>query len=192
MVYQDARYGNSDIFAYNIVTGVERRITTNTADQGWPRISGNLIAWQDYRNGNRDIYGYDLSTSQEFVIANEASDETLIGVDDGYVAFTRPYYTIPANEISGYRTLRNLWLYNRVPRAARTSHGSRPIPATVPCTPSTRPLISAANGCFGGSSCRSGLSVRAGCRRIFACGAWRWCRYGTGPGDEWWRHRRCR
>jgi beta propeller repeat protein len=33
-------------------TPQEKQITTNTANQINPAISGNRIVWQDYRNGN--------------------------------------------------------------------------------------------------------------------------------------------
>jgi len=114
IVWDESRYGNSDIFAYNIATNTELQITSNPAQQGNPRISGNLIAWEDLRNGGTsqlDIYGYDLNTGKEFVISSDSSHELLIGVDNGKVAFGRLYYEI--TEPSSHDTkLYNLWLYD--------------------------------------------------------------------------------
>lgn len=57
------------------VGGTETPITTETADQGWPVISGDTIVWNDARNGQVDIYMYDLSTKTETRITTGAADE---------------------------------------------------------------------------------------------------------------------
>jgi beta propeller repeat protein len=43
----------------------EIRITTDSANQGNPDISGDKIVYIDFRNGNNDIYMYDLGTASE-------------------------------------------------------------------------------------------------------------------------------
>lgn len=44
-------------------------ICTNSASQGSPAISGNIVVWRDGRNeGFESIYGYNLDTKTEFVI----------------------------------------------------------------------------------------------------------------------------
>lgn len=96
IVYKDHRNGNSDVFAYQISSDNETRITTNTDVQTYPRIHGNLIVWNDWRNddgsrSNCDIYGYDLNLQQEFIVSNQPSMEELIGVDGKRIAFTRRY-----------------------------------------------------------------------------------------------------
>ncbi|MDO8436355.1 MAG: hypothetical protein Q7S82_03155, partial [bacterium] len=65
IVWDDHRNGNSDIYMYNLATGIESRITTNPASQFYPNIHGNYIVWLDSRNGGYDVYGYDLSTGTE-------------------------------------------------------------------------------------------------------------------------------
>ena len=100
IVYKDRRNDNSDIYAYQISSGKEFRITTDPAAQEQPFISGNLIVWEDKRNWDGetkteyqgvDIYGYDLSTKQEFVVSADQMSEDLIGVDGDLVIFTRVY-----------------------------------------------------------------------------------------------------
>jgi len=97
VVWSENRYGNNDIFAYNVATAEERQITTDPAHQQKPRISGDLIVWEDWRNDdgswtNGDIYGFDLATQQEFPISTEIGGfEPLVGVDGNLVAFTRQY-----------------------------------------------------------------------------------------------------
>ena len=49
---------------------IEKRITTNAAEQYAPVIDGNKVAWEDNRNGNLDIYIYDHSTKKEISSLN--------------------------------------------------------------------------------------------------------------------------
>ncbi|MBN1670148.1 MAG: Ig-like domain-containing protein [Kiritimatiellae bacterium] len=90
---------SGDIFAYDMKKEIEFPICTNEHVQSAPRIDGNIIAWMDRRNWDgqgdvkRDIYAYDLSTSQEFAVVTHSSDEGLLGVDDGKIAFTRHDFT---------------------------------------------------------------------------------------------------
>jgi beta propeller repeat protein len=76
IVYCDDRNDNYDIYLYNIATGVEQRITTDSALQCNPAISGTLIVWQDHRNGNADIYAYDLTTGIETQITTDPTYQT--------------------------------------------------------------------------------------------------------------------
>jgi beta propeller repeat protein len=57
------------------VPTTEKRITTNTAQQDLPVISGNGIVWQDMRNGNWDIYMYDLFTGKEKRITTNTANQ---------------------------------------------------------------------------------------------------------------------
>lgn len=70
VVWQDYRNDNTDIYLYDLETGVERPICTNLSGQYIPEILGNMIVWVDDRHdefstGNDDIYLYDLETSTE-------------------------------------------------------------------------------------------------------------------------------
>ena len=50
---------------FDLSTNTEKQITTNTADQFDPSISGNRIVYYDGRNGNSNIYMYDISINAE-------------------------------------------------------------------------------------------------------------------------------
>ncbi len=61
-----------DIYAYNISTNTQTRITTNES-AFYPAIYEDRIVWVDWRNGVDNIYMYDLSTSKETQITNSES-----------------------------------------------------------------------------------------------------------------------
>jgi beta propeller repeat protein len=67
IVYWDTKSGNADIYMYNITSGTESQITTNSSGQTEPAIYDNKIVWSDNRNGtdNWDIYMYDITTGTE-------------------------------------------------------------------------------------------------------------------------------
>ncbi|MBI4837631.1 MAG: fibronectin type III domain-containing protein [Nitrospirae bacterium] len=77
VVWEDYRNGDSDIYMYDISTGVETRVISDSSDQYAPSISGDRIVWTDYRNGNSDIYMYDISTGVETQITRDAADQWL-------------------------------------------------------------------------------------------------------------------
>lgn len=56
VVYSDDRYGDSDVFYYDISEGQEHPIERNPSAQFSPDIFGNTIVWVDKRNGNSDLY----------------------------------------------------------------------------------------------------------------------------------------
>lgn len=76
VVWQDDRYGNWDIFMFDLTTGIETRITDEPSYQVEPKIYGDIIVWKDLRNNegalkdfpvdyNSDIYLYNITTGQE-------------------------------------------------------------------------------------------------------------------------------
>lgn len=56
VVYQDNRHGHWDIYARNLFTGMEQRLTTHKSDQINPAISGDWVVWQDDRQGDWQIF----------------------------------------------------------------------------------------------------------------------------------------
>jgi beta propeller repeat protein len=90
IVWLDDRHGTGelypypppfDIYAYNLTTGQEKRLTSTTSAEGYDRlaIDDNLVVWADSRHAdpeivthgqnkpdyNNEIYLYDLTTGQE-------------------------------------------------------------------------------------------------------------------------------
>ena len=58
-VLADSKIENSNIYLYNIDTGVESRVTNDNSTHSRPAISanyGNYVVYMDNRNGNWDIY----------------------------------------------------------------------------------------------------------------------------------------
>ncbi|MDO8964011.1 MAG: hypothetical protein Q7W30_05885 [Coriobacteriia bacterium] len=78
VVYSDTRLGNTDIYCYDLSTGVETRITDESAAQYSPAISGTTIVWEDRRDWGTDsrIYAYDLVTKTEKLISKSPSAAT--------------------------------------------------------------------------------------------------------------------
>jgi len=57
------------------LAGGETLVTPNSADQNYPSIWGNIIAWHDSRNGNADIYAYNISSAQESRITTDTANQ---------------------------------------------------------------------------------------------------------------------
>ena len=56
VVWEDNRGGDRDVYAYDLSTNQEWRVTSSLSNQIWPRIDGDIITWIDFRNGNEDVY----------------------------------------------------------------------------------------------------------------------------------------
>jgi beta propeller repeat protein len=78
IVWMDYRNGNADIYMYDLSTSTETQITTNSRDQGFPDIYGDVIVWQDNRNSptpldpdteTEDIYMYNIVTGIESAVS---------------------------------------------------------------------------------------------------------------------------
>jgi len=103
VVWRDFRNGisdpwavgaNWDIYCYDLSTSQEFPICTNTADQGPPAISANIVVWEDGRNGDgsgdfsgSDIYGYDLATGREFPICTAVNGQASPAISDNIIVW---------------------------------------------------------------------------------------------------------
>ena len=96
-----------DIYALDLKTNIETRITANTSVEGYGNlaISGNLIAWSDMRhtdasittrpsniaNYNNEIYVYDLETKQERRVTNSPLNDYNPAIDGNRVVWLRQF-----------------------------------------------------------------------------------------------------
>ncbi|MBE7419209.1 MAG: hypothetical protein HS128_16000, partial [Ideonella sp.] len=76
MVYVDDRYGDPDVFALDLETGLERPVVTKFGAQERPDILGTVVAWEDCRDcvsgaevpgreAQRQVYSRDLASGDE-------------------------------------------------------------------------------------------------------------------------------
>jgi beta propeller repeat protein len=77
IAYEDDRFGNVDIFLYDISTGLEKRLTNQPCDHYWPKIYGDRVVWWDNRSGfnNFDVFMYNVTTGVETRITNESHNQ---------------------------------------------------------------------------------------------------------------------
>lgn len=68
IVYMDERNGNLDIYLFNLSSGKEKPLVTESHHQSYPDIYEDKVVYADMRNGNSDIYLYNLSTGVETAI----------------------------------------------------------------------------------------------------------------------------
>jgi beta propeller repeat protein len=130
IVWVDSRYGNKDIFLYDLVSNKESLIagfseipSPHPTDpskfiwpqQDYPKIYGNLVVYEDNRDGNNEIYGYNLSLDSDFDgipnyldLDREISDSG-IRITNNSVADYRP--SIYKNNIA-YTRSHNIYVYN--------------------------------------------------------------------------------
>lgn len=71
VVWQDKRYGQWDIYGYDLDTQKEFRITEGKGDSITPKIQGNIVVWTNINNGIYDIYGHNLETKETFRITQD-------------------------------------------------------------------------------------------------------------------------
>jgi beta propeller repeat protein len=69
IIWQDARFGDPDIFLYNLQNGKTAIVNGQRNAQQFPDIYGNRIVWSDDRNGNLDVYMTELSINHAPVLA---------------------------------------------------------------------------------------------------------------------------
>jgi TolB protein len=78
VAYEDDRYGNVDIFLYNLSSGVEKRLTDQPrCDHYWPKIYGDRVVWWDNRSGfnSFDVFMYNTTTGVETRITTDPKNQ---------------------------------------------------------------------------------------------------------------------
>ena len=73
--------------AYAIFAGSQQAVTTNSADQLFPAVSGQRVVWQDFRNGNWDIYLADLDAGTETRLATGPAPQVKPHIDGDRVVW---------------------------------------------------------------------------------------------------------
>ncbi|PKL70513.1 MAG: hypothetical protein CVV30_03940 [Methanomicrobiales archaeon HGW-Methanomicrobiales-1] len=91
IVWTDSRnedtFGSRDIYAYNVVTGDERRVTPPGSIADHPSISGNTIVWDDFRSEDFDIYAYNIDTGIETQVTNNPDNQDYPAIDGNLVVW---------------------------------------------------------------------------------------------------------
>ncbi len=88
VVWQERRTGHdSDIYAYNLATRRETRLTSDDAEQSLPRIDQNLVVWQQESGANIDIYASDLVTGKDTRVTDDDSVQWFPDVADGRIVW---------------------------------------------------------------------------------------------------------
>jgi len=96
LVYADRRFWddlggqNTEIFLYDIETGVETRLTTQPMIQAFPAISGDRVVWEDYRKGHfcEEIVLYDLATKEYRNITDDLVRQFSPNIDGDLIVWT--------------------------------------------------------------------------------------------------------
>ncbi|MBC8252768.1 MAG: DUF1565 domain-containing protein, partial [Ardenticatenia bacterium] len=73
VVWQDARYGPTDIFMADLDTGEIENVTASGTWEVVPDIDGDIIVWKDGYNGI-GIHGINLATNQVFTVTEGKND----------------------------------------------------------------------------------------------------------------------
>jgi len=61
----DDRTGNPEIYAYDLATRQEKRITTKSVRPDRPLVYRGKILWRDFRNNTQELYTYDPNTNEQ-------------------------------------------------------------------------------------------------------------------------------
>jgi beta propeller repeat protein len=87
IVWTDTRTGTAQIVAYNVVSGVETRISPPGSPASQPDIFADGVVWRDGRNGNYDIYLYNLTTASETAIILDSDNQEHPGISGNLIVW---------------------------------------------------------------------------------------------------------
>jgi beta propeller repeat protein len=114
IVWLDNRHGTGerypypsplDVYAYDLSTGEEKRITVATTAEGYghPAISGSIVVWTDSRHAdpevirhasnepdyNNEIYMYDLTTGEERRVTDYPGNDRYPAIEGNRIVWLR-------------------------------------------------------------------------------------------------------
>ncbi len=84
----DFRY-NNEIYAYDLTTGREQRLTDSPGNDWGPDIDGNRVVWirqADYQKA--DVFMYDLNTGEETQVSRSGYVDSGVSIDGDRVLWT--------------------------------------------------------------------------------------------------------
>lgn len=89
LVYSSSRGGFSNIYLYDISTGMETQVTDGLRAEDTPRIVGDRIVWLDQRNNYpfRDVFILDLQTGEERAITSGPRNRRDLDFDGRWVSY---------------------------------------------------------------------------------------------------------
>lgn len=93
--------GQNDIHLFDLPTGEERRVTTDSSAQDYARISGDRIVYMDGRRGYWHVFLHDLSTGAEQPIGTGTVSETYPDISGDRIVW-----------MDGRNHKNELWLYD--------------------------------------------------------------------------------
>jgi beta propeller repeat protein len=70
VAWEDRRAGGLEIYAMDLATGEERRISNDTAVDVRPTVSGNRVAWERCLGAACDLWAYDWATGTTTQVTN--------------------------------------------------------------------------------------------------------------------------
>ena len=84
----DFRY-NNEIYAYDLATGREQRLTDSPGNDWGPDIDGNRVVWirqADYQKA--DVFTRDLKTGEETQVSHSGYADSVVSIDGDRVVWT--------------------------------------------------------------------------------------------------------
>ncbi len=86
VVYEGTRNGETDIYDYNLSTGVEKRLSL-PGDQEGPRVSDGNVAFEGTSSGTSHIRLWHLATGQVFDVTSGPSGQYLNDIDGNRIVY---------------------------------------------------------------------------------------------------------
>jgi beta propeller repeat protein len=121
---------NKDIYMYDIKTGTESAIATDSYMESNPDINGNYIVWED-RNSNTleaDIVLYDLNSIEQIYLTKDKVDQGTPRIYGDYIVWMDERRGISTNDviINGKEPNSDIVLYHIKNKTERILTGNEP------------------------------------------------------------------